>query len=231
MSLARQVLLDSPAGYWPFNVDLKDISGNGRDGTAQSSAALGTLSPFGTVLDLAAGTQSVNVSDAAALRFDASAFSVEAWVNVDSSASDGYIGSKVPASGGGGHEWIFYYNAGGAGPRLWTARDGTGSEFAKATSAAGALTVGRWYHIVGTYSGAATHVVSIYVDGVLQGQSSSTTGIASTGTVNPVRWGAYNPTDTSLDGKLAHCAIFDAELSAARILAHYEAGRRHAVSV
>lgn len=221
MSLSDEILADSPAGYWPFQVDFEDYSGNNRDGT-NSGGSLIAASLFGHALDINGGGAYVDVADANAFDFDGTAISVEAWVNVDAFSATKYIiGSKAPSSGGGTHDWLFYYDRASTAPAFWLGQNGSGSAFAVAQGST-RLVVGDWYHIVGTYSGAGSHTIKIYVNGSLAASSSSTTGTASAGTSNGVRWGDYQG-DTG-DLKMAHCAIYDAELSAARILAHYEAG-------
>ena len=68
----------------------------------------------------------------------------------------------------------------------------TGSTNRKVVSDASAWTAGRWYHVVGTID--PTSGMKMYVDGVLQ-QNTNTSTAAATSTTHNVhvgRWGAFN---------------------------------------
>ena len=89
------------------------------------------------------------------------------------------------------------------------------------TPSYGALTVGNWYHIVGSYDG---NTVKLYVNGTLATQAvqSNATVLHSGGGINLMRrWD--NP--EYWGGGLAVVRIYDGALSDAGVLANYNTGK------
>lgn len=87
------------------------------------------------------------------------------------------------------------------------------------------LDTNRWYHIAGVYDGSK---ISIYVNGVLGG-SAPFDGVPrpNTNTAVPLTFGARADGQAGYfpyDGLIDEAAVYDAALSPARILAHYQAG-------
>jgi hypothetical protein len=82
----------------------------------------------------------------------------------------------------------------------------------------------RWYHFVGTYDGAN---IRIYKDGVQVGIT------PQTGTLdmndNTAKIGTYTGTTYNFNGTIDEVGIYNRSLSAAEVLAHYNAGKaKHA---
>lgn len=83
---------------------------------------------------------------------------------------------------------------------------------------------GAWYHIVVTRSGTS---LLLYVNGYLAQQNTSVSAGALVADDNPISWNvgkAPNTTFYSSQG-VARAAIYDTQLSATRVLAHYEAAK------
>jgi len=95
------------------------------------------------------------------------------------------------------------------------------------SSSAGAVSVGSWYHVVGTYDkNGGSNNLKIYSNGVLVGQDTFTGSAA--GNSDPLYLslpsGAY-----SFNGSIDEVGIYNRSLSAAEVLSHYNAGRaKHA---
>src|SRR5579872_176516 len=79
--------------YWTFDGNLKDVTGNGHDGSGIGTVAFGSdrfgLANHAMVLD---GHSSVVINDTAQLNFTGnSSFTISAWVKTDSVADQGIL--------------------------------------------------------------------------------------------------------------------------------------------
>ena len=84
------------------------------------------------------------------------------------------------------------------------------------------LVPGTWYHLVGTWDGST---VSLYVNGVLEGQASSSLTMATGLVSDYIRIAASDDSGTlQWDGYIDEVAIYEKALSPERVLAHYYAG-------
>jgi hypothetical protein len=93
-----------------------------------------------------------------------------------------------------------------------------GRAAAVGVTAAGAMSVDIWHHLVVTYNGAAT---TLYVDGVSQGATAS---VGGTGHNAQVMIGMLsNAGAEPFRGFIAEVAYYNFALSAARVLAHFNA--------
>lgn len=227
-----EVLADSPDHYWKLDetTGVYADSVGTLDATVIGTVNRGVAGPATGVLaaDLAGGY----LKAADTFMHGRAQFTVEAWVNADSFTSQSAIvGDRhgnttgfsfqffLRASAAGSPDVIFYVNGGGS-------RDTTNDPTTRA-----ALT---WWHYAVTYDGVS---VKRYVNGVETGTALATTF----GTVQAVAPGtgrgggigctlAYDTggdvTETVeqlLDGRIAKVAVYPTGLSAARLLAHYNA--------
>jgi hypothetical protein len=98
-----------------------------------------------------------------------------------------------------------------------------------ATSAASSIVAGTRYHIVGVYTSTGTSgSIKVYLNGALSGSSTWGSGGAAINNLGNdiVYIGRWNPMGTPLytNAKIDEVAIYEKELSAERVAAHYRAG-------
>lgn len=220
MAYADEVAADSPVAYWRLGTgatDVNDSSGNGRNltkvGTVTEVAGL-LVGDANTARSLPGNSSNYyEAADNAAFDFlNNAVFTIEAWVNITTAdttfrrilghenATDGWnLGVR---SGTG----FFINRIGGSG--------GSVLGFTPVTSLTGVT-----YHVVGTYDGTSLH---LYVNGVeVAGPDTSTELMGAV--ANTVRTGAFTGSAFA-NGVFDELAVYSTRLSAARILAHYNAG-------
>lgn len=217
------VLADVPKAYYRFDeasgTTANDSSGNAYNGTYNSTGV--TLAQAGA---LAGDTDTAALFDGVAGEMTCpaglntsgwSAFTIEAWVNLTSlPASGARIADNDTGTNNKGFSLFFT-----AGATSLNLAIGNGSSHATATYTF-AFSTGIWYHIVGTWDGTT---ITLYVDGV------SVASVAKAGTMgtpsNAVVFG-YNVSSGGgyLPAVVDEGAIYNATLSPARVLAHYQKG-------
>ena len=219
------VLQDNPASYWRFEETSGTTAANtaaaGYPGTYVASPTLqvaGPLSYGNYALTLNGTTQYITTTYQ---QTSVTAYSVEAWVKISSAVTSVIVQDR----GTGAGQSITLAMTSGA-PYIGLDTAGT---LIKITSTS-ALSTGQWHHIVGTWAGTSGVAVStaqfaLYVDGSAVATTSSTTGAANAplsglgGTIIGYHqsWGQYCA--CSID----EVAVYTYQLSAAKVLAHYNA--------
>lgn len=217
------VLADSPKAYYRFDeasgTTATDSSGNGFNGTYASSgvtlAQPGALTGDSDTAVLLDGLAGQMTCPAGLNTAGWSAFTVEVWLNLTAlPASGARIADNDQGSNNKG--FSLFMTAGAASLNLAI---GNGSSHATATYTF-AFSTGVLYHIIGTWDGAT---ITLYVDGV------NVASIAKAGTMgtpgNAVAFG-YNVSSGGgyLPAVVDEGAIYNATLSSARVLAHYNKG-------
>lgn len=200
-------------GYWKFDGDAKDSSGNNNHGTWVGGAAY-KEGVFGEAADFSSPSGSyVTVPHSPSINVGAGAFSFGAWVN-----SYGNIGKNQHllnkrTGGDRGSFWDIYLSSLAENINA----EVTGKSFGNPPSKMGTNT---WYHIMLTR--ASDGLVTIYIDGEylasanLPGDSSSTHAFnIGNLTVSP---------DHEFNGLIDEVVIYDRELEAGEVGALYEAG-------
>jgi autotransporter-associated beta strand protein/parallel beta-helix repeat protein len=209
------VVSSGPAGYWHLDetggTTAADASGNGNQGIYSSGVTLGISGVLPTVSDNAAqfhgNNDSLSIPDNAA--FKPAQITVEAWVKPDP-ASPYYRGLVVKTSNAGWGDGYGIVRVGG---------DNTNIRFFvnnyNTTQVQGAIAVGQWSHVVGTYDGAN---LKLYINGVLAGS------LAYSGPINhstaPLLIGSGGSGYDWL-GTIDETAVYGRALSAAEIQGHY----------
>jgi hypothetical protein len=210
-----EVLLDDPTAYWR----LGETAGNttvafDSKGTSHGVANTGaTLGQAGGLLGYANTATAFNGTSGrvevpnSAIPAVTGSFSIEAWVKPNALTGTQFLVNKDTTYYLYliGSDIIFGYRSGGA------------YLFARAN---GAATVGSWQHFVGSYNGST---VSLYRNGVLIASP------AFTGAVDALSGnlfiGTLSAAGSFFNGTLDEVALYRSALSAARVQAHYEAGR------
>jgi hypothetical protein len=223
----REVLADAPVAYWR----LDEVSGStafdwappasytnsGNNGTYTGGVTLAQPGALGD-LDYAASFDGVTgyvvVPDAAPLRITGD-LTIEVWVKPTGTMS----GNKdlVVKAGPGGIAAPYKLRAfnNGLQPGFVT---GNGSSQDVCTNGSFQFTPNNWYHVVGTKAGS---LMSLYVNGALVATQTAATALADGGLnlvigcdEGPIRFFA---------GVIDEVAVYNTALSAARVLAHYNA--------
>lgn len=222
------VLADAPLAYYRLGeasgTALLDSSGNtGRNGVYTGAPALGSPGLLATEVDTCVtfnGSSQFATVPWAAWQNSAS-FTVEAWIRSTGSG----IRSIVDRDHYGDRRaWQFRLVNGSL--EFLRVSDATGSISVITASAAGSLTDGLPHHVVATYDGTN---VRLYIDGVLRQTTAMAGGILQPASATLLSIGANR--SNSDDGPSAfflgsvdEVALYGAELSAARVAAHYAAG-------
>ena len=148
------------------------------------------------------------------------AFTAECWVRptITTSGQDyrspiGNFGGYNAANNYSGSGWKFYQQP---GANNWAFVMDPGVAFITA----GSITPFQWYHLVGVYNG--SNAAFFYINGVQVGSSAISGYLPNT--ANPLMIGARDPGYGYFDGNVDEVAIYTNALSAAQILAHYQAG-------
>ncbi|MFD4034319.1 LamG-like jellyroll fold domain-containing protein [Streptomyces sp. NPDC058637] len=161
---------------WKFDeaADANAAQGGSGARTAKlyGGVTLGSAGTTGTAVHFD-GTSGYAATDIPTVN-TANGFSVSAWVNLDRMPTDAAVVAAQPGNYSPGFE--LYYSK---GYDRWVfnqyASDTAGASIARAMApAAGGVTVGRWTHLVGVYSGGAKEL-RLYVDGALAGSTPYTT--------------------------------------------------------
>lgn len=209
------VLTDAPLTYHRFE------EGAGTTATSQGSLGIsGSYVNVGLAQNSAtaglgkagqfAGNAAVRVTDNTSFDVGSGAFSVELWFNTNTTNR----GDLFTYKGGGGDYGIHSASQGG---------NTVSAFFNGFPSAASPAPANTWHHLVNTR--AADGTFKVYVDGVLTttGSNNNTWNIA-----NDILIGANHSGDPAnlaiqFNGLIDEVAIYNKELSAARVSAHYAA--------
>ncbi len=220
---ASVVLADSPLAYWKLDessgTTAVDSSGNGRDGTYAGGYTLSQSGIGGTNTAVLFDGSTAYVDFGNPAAFDiATGLTLEAWVKTSDSGYQ-YVLVKWGAAGGSD---AYHLRIDFDGRAYFTTSLGGSYEGARDLNGVSALNDGDWHHLVATYDGAHER---IYVDGVVESSLAASGSLAVVSSA--LRAGGLSDgtnTGNWLTGTLDDVAIYGTALSAARILAHYEAG-------
>lgn len=223
MSYLSTVLADSPAGYWKLDdaagTTAVDSSGNGHDGTYENTPTLGVtpLITTGNAVTFNGSTQDVAIPGNAAFN-PLGAISLEAWIKTGTAAVAVILAEQTGS--GGGDKFLLRLEATHTiGLTLWDNGD-------NAHAYAGAVVVNNnaRHHVVGTYDGATMRV---YIDGAADGAGLAIGMTLESATATfqiGVRKNNIGTRSNGFAGTIDEVAIYPTALSAARVLAHYNAG-------
>ncbi|MFO1477799.1 MAG: LamG-like jellyroll fold domain-containing protein [Verrucomicrobiota bacterium] len=150
-------------------------------------------------------------------------FTIECWANPNQVVSDLFCAvSSLDFTQNGGSSrngWIIYQATGAA----WQFRMGGLSGYI-ATLTGGTAQTNTWQHLAAVYDGSNCR---FYVNGQLVGGPTAVPAYTPNST-QPLRIGATTIPNRSFDGRIAHVALFNSALTAARISAHYNAATTNA---
>jgi hypothetical protein len=150
-----------------------DYTHHGNTGTLEAGASwtTGKYSPYAVALT---GGSTSYVDIPTTVLNTAASYSVAAWVNLNSVS-----GNQTFASIDGTNISPFYLQlSGGKFTFVVRSSDSTGASYTAVTGAT--ATTGTWYHVIGVYN-ASAGTISLYVNGVLAGSASFSSGWTATG--------------------------------------------------
>lgn len=213
------VLADSPLVYWRLGetsgTTATDASGNARHGTYSGSPTLGVtgalIGDTNTAVTFDGVDDQVSVADTT----DLTAYTAEAWVKTTNSAAGELDVAARLGSAGTSRIFLLYVGAGKASGIFYNS---TGTQLN--LSSPGSIADGNWHHIAMAYT-AGTSTGRLYLDGS-QVATGTRAGPLSTADV-PFTVGTSAFVSRFI-GSIDEVAYYGTELSAARILAHYNAG-------
>jgi Concanavalin A-like lectin/glucanases superfamily len=218
VSYSSEVLADSPLGYWRHDDAsgfIQDSSGNARHSTAQFGVGSNTYAEAGAIASDPASKSikyasiEQSIPDEAALDFT-STCSLEAWVKRNST------GANHPIMGKGSNGYYMDLADTANSFRLRVTKQDV-QDLVHSTISI--TNDGQFHHVVFTRSGTT---LNLYIDGVDRtGSVFSTVDFVATTT--SLRLGGDSNGVNFMDGWLDEVAVYSTQLSAARVLAHYNA--------
>jgi hypothetical protein len=147
--------------------------------------------------------------------------SFEWWhLTVSADATSGYAGTPALTVFGDTSGGVWMQSGVHGGKTRWARFNNSAWQYLDSVKA---VNDGAWHHNVVTYN-SSTRLGSLYVDGFLD-NTVTITAHQNQGGVNAISQG-YSGNVDHFDGHLAELAIYNTELSAYRVRAHYLAGRR-----
>jgi Concanavalin A-like lectin/glucanases superfamily len=222
---AREVFADAPVAFWPLNdvgLIARDASGNGVDATYLPNNGViwtnGNQQIAGAIANDAnkcaefTGAGYVGITDRPSLRL-ANAFTVEAWVYPTSFADFRTILWK---GGNLDRNYDFDIAQTTGNPRIYVTKAGAffGVDLAPA------VPLNAWTYLAATYDGAT---LRLFVNAAERGSVAVAAPIDAPLKMAAIgRAGELN--SSFFLGRIDEVAIYNYALSAARILAHYNAG-------
>lgn len=220
---AATVLADGPTSYWRLGETTGTTAADSAGSSPGTIAGGVTLGLPGAIVgdpDTAMGFDSasrqyIKVSDTAALDFTGD-FSVEAWAKP--AVLNGVGGAIVHKGGPSGYS-VWQYRLSTTSGNQWRGTVFVGTTAIQVT-APGTPSTTSWTHLVMTKAG---NTLTLYVNGAAVASTTfSGTVNTSNGNLAIGRTGSSN-TDY-FNGQIDEVAVYPTALSAARVLAHYQAG-------
>jgi hypothetical protein len=202
-------LADAPQDYWrmdaPSGATETDTGTGGHNGTYVGSPTLGATGALAADSDTAVTfngtTQTMNASPGIAASHD---YTIELWFKSggNTTGSPIIVGNSgaEPQLGGTDSGVVFYLSS------------GSSCNF-------GPVTANTWYHVVGTYKN-STGLNCLYKNGVLVDSVTN----APMGGFTTLHFASSSGAANFWKGTLDEVMVYSTVLTAARVLAHYQAG-------
>jgi len=191
-------------GYWPFDGNLEDKSGNGNNGT-NYGATSGT-GKINQALSFDGTDDYVEILHSSSVDISGDKITLETWIKAHALPADGERWVILNKN----HAYALQIADSGK-VRVWL---GPLTTFVQTDNPE--ISTGVWYHLVGVYDGSS---VKIYVNGTLKKEVTKSGDQASSG--NSITIGA-KPSEGYFNGIIDEVKIYDRALDALEISAHYD---------
>ncbi len=204
-------------GFWKFDGDATDSSGNGNDGTVSGATWTGGVS--GQALDFDGLDDYV---DLGTMDVSGDEMTLMAWFKADDfGVSDGRIISKAISQSEQGHWWMLSTIDSAGDMRLrFRLKTGTNPSSGTTTLIASSGNLNNeWVHAAAVYNG--THMI-LYKDGVQVGITPKTGSIATDNTVSAWIGDNPGPNRKQFDGTIDEVKIYDKALTPEDIQQEYQ---------
>ncbi len=203
----------SNPGCTNCNTQIKDMSGNGHDGTLNTATIL--YNNTGGLMNFNGSTDYVTIGTNSAYS-SLTNITLDFWCYPTRSANYEYLISNSRDCCGSYNGYNLVFSNSVPGFAIW---NGT----ADGAFASSPITLNNYYHIVGTYDGS---VINLYVNGVLSRTTNSTLGIGTPATYTTYIGGmGYSPT-LSYQGYIGSSRIYNRALSYAEVVQNFNDGRQ-----
>jgi hypothetical protein len=232
-------------GWWPFNGNASDESGNGNNGTVNGATLTsdrfgntGKAYDFDGVDDVIATTL---------IQGSISTYSISCWINTSSTSLNACSGggaivqSRGPALQTTGKTFMIFYGE-NAIPKITSAINGESLIFGK--QSVNDVNDGLWHHIVGTWSGVsgtnlALNEVKLYVDGTEITNASNSFFDPNGPTQAPInspyntKFGVFEGCIASkfFEGKIDDIGIWNRALDSSEVVALYNSNTSTTVTL
>jgi hypothetical protein len=205
--LANGILDDSVVGYWKFDGDVEDATGNSNMTNSGTVPATGILGEDAGAMDFGPGNNYVQISNNSKVAGLSKTMTAMGWVYSD----------QTPAGG-------LFYNNNACGTGFALVVHSAAKGYFKLGGCPGydlpgntSLSSGAWHHVAGTYDGTR---MALYVDGKLDATLDASNALVPSS--HPVSIGANDTLDSSWqNGKLDDLLIFNRALSPDEIETYY----------
>jgi hypothetical protein len=224
----QAVLADNPIGYWRLDETNGSVAHDyfGANSGFYTNALLGqpgntnvgshTAVKFGSVSNVNSYVGGVPIGFATS---GSATFSVECWANSGPQTNDSGI---ITRGAGSGEQFNLDCGSTGHGFRFFVRDASTGVHLANGTVTPN----NTWHHLVGVCDQPNSKVI-LYVDGISNASGTITPGTGLLSSTNATAFGSRQSSAGAYDlqfvGSLEEVAIYTNALSAARVLAHYQA--------
>lgn len=225
MGYREVVLADNPAAYWRLGESSGTAAADAASGSAHPGVYAGspTLGVAGLIVDPNTAAYFDGVDDKVTVAGGAwttsNELTWEAWIKLDTLTPETIIGGQWGAATA---DQRFLAMVTTDGRARFPTRD-PGGTFQELTSAAGLIAAGARCHVVMAYNFPG-QTKRMYVNGVLVGSATIGTGLKTSSAASLVIAGQAGAAPPALKGTVDEVAFYTHELSAARVLAHYNEG-------
>jgi hypothetical protein len=213
-------LTDDLMAFW----ELEEASGtrsdaHGANDLTDNNTVTSVTGKVGNAADLERGnSEYLSITDNAALSMGVNqSFTINAWVKVRDSFSDGCIVSKMAANG----EYSLHYLSGGFRIRTWSSAT-YGGQSSKDDSANGAPSLATWYMVTAGYDADADELFIYRNAGGLVTLASVTSGAMDSGSTFCI--GAQAAPSIFFDGAIDQVGVWKRRLDGSEITELYNSG-------
>jgi len=199
-------------GWWKLDDNYLDSSGNGNNGTAYGSDIYFDYEKYNN------GTVSNGVDDYVIMGDDSSlhagVITTEFWINLNTLTQ---LGAPLwYSSGSSGYRWYTGYTTGDGRLNFFISLNGSYRNIY--LDAEDAISVGRWYYVVGTFDGVYS---KIYVNGILKKSVDLSEYGNSIGDYEGNLAMSWSTPSYCIDGSIDNVRVWNRPLSSTEIEQHY----------